>query len=56
MSVAQVEGLALEHDQPSGGLWREASRRFWRNPAGIIGVAFVGFFVVVAVFAPLIAP
>jgi len=37
-------------------LWREASRRFWRNPAGIIGVAFVGFFVVVAIFAPLIAP
>jgi peptide/nickel transport system permease protein len=56
MSVAQAQELALERDQPTGGLWREASRRFWRNPAGIIGVAFVGFFVVVAVFAPLLAP
>ena len=56
MSVAQVEELALEREQLSGGLWREASRRFWRNPAGIIGVAFVGFFVIVAIFAPLIAP
>jgi peptide/nickel transport system permease protein len=56
MSVAQIEEIALEHDLPSGGLWREASRRFWRNPAGIVGVCFVGFFVLVAIFAPLLAP
>ena len=56
MSVAQAEQVALERELPSGGLWREASRRFWRNPAGIIGVVFVGFFVVIAVFAPVIAP
>lgn len=56
MSVAQVQEIALEHEQPTGGLWREAFRRFRRNPAGIIGVAFVGTFVLIAIFAPLLAP
>jgi peptide/nickel transport system permease protein len=56
MSVAQVQELALERQQPTGGLWSEAFRRFRRNPAGIAGVAFVGVFVLVAIFAPLIAP
>jgi len=56
MSVAQVQELTLERQQPTGGLWREAFRRFRRNPAGIVGVAFVGAFVLVAIFAPLIAP
>ena len=56
MSVAQVQELVLERQQPTGGLWREAFRRFRRNPAGIIGVAFVGAFVLVALFAPRLAP
>jgi peptide/nickel transport system permease protein len=56
MSVAQVQELALERQQPTGGLWSEAFRRFRRNPAGIAGVAFVGTFVLVAILAPLIAP
>lgn len=56
MSITQIEEVTLEHERPSGSLWREASRRFWRNPAGIVGVAFVGTFVLVAVFAPLVAP
>jgi peptide/nickel transport system permease protein len=56
MSVAQAHEVALEHEQSTGGLWREAFRRFRRNPAGIIGVAFVGTFVFIAIFAPLLAP
>ena len=56
MSVAEIQEVTLEHDQPTGGLWRDAFRRFRRNPAAIIGVAFVGFFVLIAIFAPLIAP
>jgi peptide/nickel transport system permease protein len=56
MSVAQIEELALEQQQPAGGLWSEAFRRFRRNPAGIVGVAFVGFFVLVAILAPVLAP
>jgi peptide/nickel transport system permease protein len=56
MSVAQVQELALEQGQVTGGLWREAFRRFRRNPAGILGVSFVGAFVLIALLAPLIAP
>ena len=56
MSITQVEEVVLERERPSGGLWREASRRFWRNPAGIVGVVFVGAFVLIAIFAPLLAP
>jgi peptide/nickel transport system permease protein len=56
MSVAQIEELSLEQHQPTGGLWSEAFRRFRRNPAGIVGVAFVGFFVLVAILAPVLAP
>ena len=56
MSVAQIQELALERQQPTGGLWNEAFRRFRRNPAGITGVAFVGAFILIAIFAPLLAP
>ena len=56
MSIAQVQEVTLEHQQLTGGLWREAFRRFRGNPAGIVGVAFVGAFVLIAIFAPLIAP
>lgn len=56
MSVAQVEEVTLEEERPTGGLWREAFRRFRHNPAGIVGVAFVSFFVLIAIFAPLLAP
>jgi len=56
MAATHVEDVALEPEAPTGGLWLEAFRRFRRNPAGIIGVAFVGFFVLIAILAPVIAP
>jgi peptide/nickel transport system permease protein len=56
MSIAQVEEAQLEIEQPTGGLWRDALRRFIRNPAGIAGLSVVGFFVFTAIFAPLLAP
>jgi peptide/nickel transport system permease protein len=55
MSLAEVEEIRLEADAPSG-LWSEAWYRLRRNPAAIIGGIFVSIFVVVALFAPLIAP
>ena len=55
MSLAEVEEIRLEHDAPSG-LWSEAWYRLRRNPAAIIGGIFVSIFVLVAIFAPLIAP
>src|SRR5918992_939046 len=55
MSVAEIEARELELEAPSG-LWGEAWHRLIRNPGAIIGGFFVVLFVIVAVFAPLIAP
>jgi peptide/nickel transport system permease protein len=42
-------------EQRSRGFWAEAWRRFRRRPLAMAAVAFVGFLVLVAVFAPAIA-
>jgi peptide/nickel transport system permease protein len=55
VSVAEIEARELELEAPSG-LWSEAWHRLVRNPGALIGGFFVAVFVVVAVFAPLIAP
>jgi peptide/nickel transport system permease protein len=55
MSIAELEEIRLEKDAPSG-LWHEAWYRLVRNPAAILGGIFVVTFVIVAIFAPLIAP
>jgi ABC-type dipeptide/oligopeptide/nickel transport system permease subunit len=56
MSVIELEARQLEHDAPPSGLWKEAWARLRRNPGAIVGFCLVGMFVIVAVFAPLIAP
>ena len=55
MSVAEVEATSSSSSAPSG-LWSEARYRLIRNPGAIIGAFFVSIFVIVAIFAPLIAP
>ena len=55
MSIAEIESTELALDAPTGGLWREAWFRLKRNPSAIVGAIFVLAFVVVAIFAPLIA-
>lgn len=55
MTVAEAQAVELAIEQPSG-LWRDAWRRLIRNPGAIIGAVIVGAFVLIAVFAPLIAP
>jgi peptide/nickel transport system permease protein len=55
MSVAEIESREVELEQPSG-LWREAWSRLRRNPGAIVGSCLVLAFVIVAVFAPWIAP
>jgi peptide/nickel transport system permease protein len=55
VSAAEIREVALEQRPPSG-LWRDAFRRVRRNPGAIVGFAIIGFFVFVAIFAPLIAP
>ena len=51
MSVAEIEGLEIGHQAPSG-LWSEARYRLIRNPGAVLGAFFVSVFVTVAVFAP----
>ncbi len=55
MSVAEATAREIEIEAPSG-LWKDAWRRLRRNPGAIVGMVLVGFFVLVALFAPLIAP
>ena len=55
MSIAELEAREIQLEAPSG-LWSEAWHRLIRNPGAIIGALFVIVFVVVALFAPLIAP
>ena len=55
MSVAEITEVALEQAPPTG-LWRDALRRVARNPGAMFGMFVIGFFVFVAIFAPLLAP
>jgi peptide/nickel transport system permease protein len=54
MSIVELEAREVQIEAPSG-LWRDAWRRLRRNPGALLGFALVGLFVIVAVFAPLIA-
>ncbi len=56
MSVAEIEAADIALEGAQGGLWRDAWFRLRRNPGAIAGFALVGAFVIVAIFAPLIAP
>jgi peptide/nickel transport system permease protein len=57
MSIIELESREVQLDAPAGGgLWSDAFRRVRRNPGAIVGFALVMLFVVLAVFAPLIAP
>jgi peptide/nickel transport system permease protein len=54
-----VTDIAVAQPRPqerSVGLWTDAFRRMRRSPSAIIGGSIIIFFVVVAVFAPFIAP
>jgi len=56
MSVGAVEVREASFETSSGGLWSEAWLRLRRNPGAIAGFVIVTAIVVIAIFAPLIAP
>jgi peptide/nickel transport system permease protein len=56
MSVAELESVELHLEYSEGGLWSEAFRRLRRNPSAIIGAVLVSLFILVAIFAPWLAP
>jgi peptide/nickel transport system permease protein len=55
MSVAELESREIQLEQPQG-LWRDAWHRVRRNKGALLGFALVGMFVLVALFAPWLAP
>ncbi len=59
MSLSQTEALETTTSHPEearGGLARDAFRRLRRSPQAIVGAVLVLLFVLVALFAPLLAP
>ncbi len=56
MSIAELESREIQLGASTGGLWSDAWQRLRRNPAALVGFFLVGAFVVIALFAPLIAP
>ena len=56
MSIVELEARELQLEAPTGGLWSDAWSRLRRNPAAIAGLVLVGAFVVIAIFAPVMAP
>jgi peptide/nickel transport system permease protein len=57
MSVAQLEAREVQIEQAGGGgLWADAWLRLRRNPGAIAGFVIIGCIVIIAIFAPLIAP
>ena len=56
MSVAEIEAREISLEPGQGGLWRDALRRLRRNPGALVGFTLVAIFVLVALFAPFLAP
>jgi peptide/nickel transport system permease protein len=48
--------IATRTDDRAVGLWTDALRRMRRSPSAIVGSIIVGFFLLVAIFAPFLAP
>lgn len=55
MSVVELESREVELEAPSG-LWKDAWARLRRNPGALVGFGLVLSFVLIAIFAPLLAP
>ncbi|WP_184539716.1 ABC transporter permease [Micromonospora polyrhachis] len=54
---ARLDALAKSTADAGGvSLFRDALRRLRRNPVAIVGAVIVGLFILVSVFAPLVAP
>jgi peptide/nickel transport system permease protein len=56
MGVVEIEAQQIPLQTTPGGLWNEAFYRLLRNPGALVGAAIVIAFVIVALFAPLLAP
>jgi peptide/nickel transport system permease protein len=48
--------LGTQREERAVGLWSDALRRMSRSPAALIGGSIIGFFVLIAILAPFLAP
>jgi ABC-type dipeptide/oligopeptide/nickel transport system permease subunit len=53
---SQISELELDQLRPSRSLLEDAWGRLIRNKASVIGMVIIAFFVLIAIFAPLIVP
>jgi len=56
MSVIELEARDVAIETAPSGLWSDAWYRLKRNPAAITGFVIMAVVIVVAIFAPLVAP
>jgi peptide/nickel transport system permease protein len=56
VSVVQLEAREMAIETPASGLWSDAWYRLRRNPGAILGFVILVMLIIVAIFAPLIAP
>ncbi|WP_040979609.1 nickel transporter permease [Oceanobacillus jeddahense] len=56
LSTKDVQDGELESSYPARSLFKLAANRFKKNKRAIIGLWIVVFFIILAIFAPLIAP
>jgi peptide/nickel transport system permease protein len=56
MSVIELEARDVAMETAPSGLWSDAWYRLRRNPGAIAGFVIIACVVVVAIFAPLVAP
>jgi peptide/nickel transport system permease protein len=56
MSVIELEAREVAIETAPSGLWSDAWYRLKRNPAAITGFVIMAIVIVIAIFAPLVAP
>ncbi len=54
MPVTEQQGA--KEDQPALDLWSLRKRQFLRKPVAVVATGFVGFMILIAIFAPYVAP
>lgn len=56
MAAPAIPAVPRVEERASRGLWGDAARRLVRNRPALLGVLFIGVFVLAAILAPIIAP
>ena len=55
-AATEFSGEVAELQRPSRSLWADAWQRLLRNKAAVLGMIIIATFILVAIFAPILAP